>query len=61
MSGFPLTFGRHKGKDIEDVPSDYLEWLAGNLKEQGRASGRNIEAIKEAEVELKYRKKHGIE
>lgn len=61
MSGFPLTFGRHKGKDIEDVPSDYLEWLAGNLKEQGMASGRNIEVIKEAEVELKYRKKHGIE
>jgi uncharacterized protein (DUF3820 family) len=61
MSGFPLTFGRHKGKGIEDVPTDYLEWLAGNLNEQGRASGRNVEVIKEAEAELKYRKKHGIE
>mgnify|MGYP002738104879 CR=1 FL=1 len=61
MSGFPLTFGKHKGKDIDDVPTDYLEWLAGNLKEKGRASGRNVEVIKEAEAELKYRKKHGIE
>lgn len=61
MSGFPLTFGKYKGKDIDDVPSDYLEWLAGNLNEQGRASGRNVEVIKEAEAELKYRKKHGIE
>jgi len=61
MSGFPLTFGRHKGKDIDDVPTDYLEWLAGNLNEKGRLSVPNAELIKEAEAELKYRKKHGIE
>ncbi len=24
-----LTFGRHRGKPIGDVPADYLEWLSG--------------------------------
>lgn len=25
-----MPWGKHKGKDIEDVPSDYLRWLAEN-------------------------------
>jgi hypothetical protein len=31
-----LTFGKHKGKAINDqsVPNDYLSWLEGQLKEQ---------------------------
>lgn len=24
---FTLAFGRHKGKRLEDVPVDYLEWI----------------------------------
>ena len=24
-----LTFGMHKGKEIESVPTDYLDWLIG--------------------------------
>ena len=23
----PISFGAHKGKDIKDVPSEYLEWM----------------------------------
>jgi hypothetical protein len=26
-----LWFGKYKGEDIEDVPSDYLKWLAENF------------------------------
>jgi hypothetical protein len=25
-----LTFGKHRGKRIEDVPEDYLKWLRGS-------------------------------
>lgn len=25
-----MPFGKHKGQDIEDIPSDYLRWLAAN-------------------------------
>ena len=25
-----MPFGKHKGKEIEDMPSDYLLWLAQN-------------------------------
>lgn len=25
-----MPWGKHRGKDIEDVPSDYLLWLAEN-------------------------------
>lgn len=25
-----MPWGKHRGKDIEDVPSDYLKWLAEN-------------------------------
>ncbi|MFM6725697.1 MAG: hypothetical protein ACKPJF_14830 [Dolichospermum sp.] len=26
-----LTFGKHKGSDLKDIPSEYLEWGAGKL------------------------------
>ena len=29
-----LTFGKHNGKDIRDVPREYLEWLAENCRKQ---------------------------
>lgn len=30
--GFEMTFGIHKGKNIKDVPADYLLWLYDNDK-----------------------------
>ena len=30
MLGFELTFGEHKGKEVGDVPCDYLVWLVKN-------------------------------
>lgn len=28
-----LTFGKHKGEALRDVPEDYLQWLVGNAKQ----------------------------
>ena len=28
-----ITFGKHKGKDIRDVPDDYILWLIDRAKE----------------------------
>jgi hypothetical protein len=40
-----LQYGKHKGRDIRDVPSEYLEWLAET----------NIQSVHSIEVELKRR------
>ena len=29
-----LTFGKHNGKDIRDVPREYIEWLVENCRKQ---------------------------
>ena len=42
-----LTFGKHKHRDIEDVPSSYLRWITENFDE-----GAVMDA---AEQELEYR------
>lgn len=47
-----MPFGKHKGKDLEDVPSSYLRWLAGEVNQQQHA-----ELLKAAEAELKFRTK----
>lgn len=30
---YKLTFGKNKGKTIEELPEDYIEWLIGNSKD----------------------------
>ena len=29
-----ITFGKYENKDIEDLPSSYLEWCLENFKEE---------------------------
>ena len=41
-----ITFGKHQGKSIEDVPSDYLAWLAKNAKEDDMKDLANKELQK---------------
>lgn len=48
-----MPWGRYKGQPIEDVPTDYLEWLAENI------SGSD-ELIREAERQLLLRAGHGV-
>ncbi len=44
-----IHFGKHRGKDIEDIPSDYLKWLSENC---------DFEDVAEAaDEEYQYREK----
>lgn len=29
-----MPWGKFKGKDIDDIPSDYLHWLAENCEDE---------------------------
>jgi uncharacterized protein (DUF3820 family) len=50
-----IPFGEFKGVDIEDVPSDYLEWISGETWFMTREP-KLYENIKK---ELKYRERFG--
>jgi len=54
MANSILTFGKHRGKDIEDVPSNYLEWLV----QQNFMEDDHAEQIPIIESELTYRTDH---
>lgn len=30
----PLTYGKHVGKPVSDIPRDYLEWLIGSREKE---------------------------
>jgi uncharacterized protein (DUF3820 family) len=49
MSAIP--FGNYKGKDIEDIPSDYLTWLLG----LSWFDVKYPELVEEIDDELKWR------
>ena len=42
-----MPFGEHRGEDIEDIPSDYLRWLAENCNDE--------EIAIEADEEYRFR------
>ena len=57
-----LPFGKHRGEDIEDVPTAYLEWFltgidAPPVGDKRREAHMNI--VSEIESELASRKKYG--
>lgn len=31
---YKLTFGKHKGKRLNELPKDYIDWLLGNTKDE---------------------------
>jgi uncharacterized protein (DUF3820 family) len=45
---FIMTFGKHKGKEIGDVPCSYLVWL----DEEGSAEGTLKEILEMYEEEI---------
>lgn len=45
-----LQFGKFIGKDLEEVPSDYLKWIINNVT-------TDEELIEEAEKEYEFREK----
>jgi hypothetical protein len=44
-----LTFGKHSGSDIRDVPREYLEWLLENNRQT--ASAVECELMRRDELE----------
>lgn len=46
-----MPFGKHRGEEIEDLPSSYLFWLAENSRDE--------EVAKAADEEWKWREDHG--
>jgi len=52
---FTMPFGKYKGKDIEDLPRSYLEWLSG----EKWFWDKYPEGCKAVAAEMKYRDKFG--
>lgn len=51
-SAYTFTFGKHKGKTIEEVPLDYLQWLLQQPAKDGyEAQHAKAHAIYTAELE----------
>lgn len=38
-----MPFGKHRGKDIEDIPSSYLRWLSLNCDDEEIAENADEE------------------
>jgi uncharacterized protein (DUF3820 family) len=47
-----MPFGKHKGEDLEDIPTSYLQWVAENV--EGREA-----LITEVELQLTMREGAG--
>ena len=50
-----LPFGKFKGREIEELPSSYLLWLAENMDE---SNPLNKKICIEADKEWQFREKH---
>ena len=47
MGDTKLEFGKHKGKSLHEVPTGYLEWLAGQMEEDLKKRQELLDAIEE--------------
>lgn len=57
-----MPFGKHRGEDIEDVPSDYLQWFVTGVDAPPKGDARrdaHLNLVSEIETELASRKKYG--
>jgi uncharacterized protein (DUF3820 family) len=54
-AGTVFTFGKHKGKDVAEIPDGYLRWFAG----QDWAENEHEELFETAQEELRWRNETG--
>jgi uncharacterized protein (DUF3820 family) len=54
-AGLTISFGKHKGKCIAELPSSYLRWFAG----QDWAENEHEELFEAAQEELRWRDETG--
>lgn len=48
-----ITFGKYKGEEIEDLPTDYIRWLLENTTQGWRLT-------EELEAQLRMREGEGV-
>lgn len=53
---FIMPFGKHKGKTMEEIPSDYLKWISESFMEP-----KDFKIMQAAVKELNFRHEHHIE
>lgn len=59
-----MPFGKYRGEDIEDVPSDYLQWFVSSVGAPpvgDRRRDAHLNLVSEIETELASREKHGTQ
>jgi uncharacterized protein (DUF3820 family) len=63
MSDLTIPFGKHKGEDIEDIPTEYLEWFLSNVDtppvSKKELREKHLDLCSAIEDELASRKKYG--
>ena len=42
-----MPFGKHEGKELSDIPHDYLDWLIGELEDEIAKKQKLMDAIEE--------------
>jgi uncharacterized protein (DUF3820 family) len=52
-----MLFGKYRGTDIEDVPSDYLQWFANNFEPE---NNREDDLLTEVYDEIDHRDRFNI-
>ena len=52
---YRITFGKHKGKSVADLPSDYLRWLCG----EDWVEEKHEQLFELAQAELNWRDEMG--
>ncbi len=55
--GYTFTFGKHRGEDIEDVPTSYLQWVSENFDD----NEDNEALLEEVDEEIDRRVRCGLE
>jgi uncharacterized protein (DUF3820 family) len=58
-----LSFGKHSGEDIEDIPTAYLKWFLEKVETPNGREAReaHLNLCSEIEDELAYREKNRSE
>ena len=42
-----MPFGKYEGKELSDIPHDYLDWLVGSLEDDMAEKQKLMDAIED--------------
>lgn len=49
-----MPFGQYRGEEVEDLPTDYLEWLYENVELYGELEETVIDILRARETQIGY-------